>query len=143
MSAVSSVMTDIADTWAALTPPDRTEDSYQELDIRRSFAGNRAFYFDPPERGEPVGEAANVATLVEWMIVARLRLDEAGRSRADMARVCADEANLLMRAVDLRTSWTSPLVWGVITDDVTFERLDDDRNDVEVTLNMRALCAEE
>jgi hypothetical protein len=103
-------MSQISTTWEALTPPDRTTITYHELDGRGRSAGtsgDRGFWFDLPQRSEPILEAGPASSLVSWELEVVLRLSQAGRTRSAMADAVANESTLLARAIEKTSSWPS------------------------------------
>lgn len=141
---IVALMTQIADDWEAVTPPDRTTITYHECDGNSLLAGNagdRAFAFGLPERGDPVGERGPDMTQVRWQIPITVRFGGSGRSLAARADAVANEINLLMRAIELRSVWPSGVL-EVITGAAVPREIDIDTGDVAYETTVTALVEE-
>ena len=123
-SPVTTLMSTIATTWAALTPPDRTTIAYRELTGHRAHdgtSGDRSFRWRLPQRTETIAERGPDASEVEWALVAELRITAAGRGSAALADAVANETNLLARALEKLSNYGAATILEVTLDGVSAE----------------------
>lgn len=142
-SPVILVRQQIADTWEALTPPDRSAVTYHAVESRRKLtgdAGDRGFFLHLPRRGEPIAEAGITASQVPWTIAAELRLSQSGRSIDDLCDASTNESNLLARAIEKTSSWPANTI-AVITHAVESTH-DEESGDVIVTFEIEVQTSE-
>lgn len=141
--SISSVISTVKDTWEALTPPDRTDVPYRQLDgrnPRRGTSGHRKFMFEPPVQTTPLMEHGGGGVLVEWSLVYQVRFDGAGLDMAEHFEAVGTELNLLARTLDAIETWPEG-VWSVITKDTAIAEIEEGGDAVgQVTLS--CLCAE-
>lgn len=142
-SPVVAFMGQVVTDWEALTPPTRATITYHSLDNKRrlaSTAGDRGFAFDLPIRNAVIAEAGAAETQVEWLVNANLRLSQGPFSAYELASAVANESNLLLRAIEIRSSWPAGVL-EVITEPTEPER-DPDKGDALIKFTFRVLCAE-
>lgn len=139
-----ALMTQIADDWEALTPPDRTSVVYHESDARAMLtgsAGDRGFVFGLATRVVPSGEFGAALTQVTWTFDIMVRFSGSGRSMSARSDAVAREINLLCRSIETRASWPAGVL-AVITRDAVPDSADGELGDVIYTLGISALCEE-
>jgi len=142
-SPVVSAMSDITTLWEAASPPDNTEVTYHEVESHEALdgaSGDRAFYFEDPERLEPFGQSGADITQVDWLLRPVLRLSRYGRSMISMRGAIANESNLLARQIEANGSWTAGIL-SVITEGTEIER-DEESGDAMIFFNIRVGCTE-
>lgn len=104
-AVVNSVIDRIETLWEAATPPDDTGTTYHRYEGKydpEGTASDRAFWFEIEGTGV-TGQGGTGTTEREWSVEAFLRLTEAGRNMKTMQVAIADEANLLLRAIEKDT----------------------------------------
>lgn len=102
---VVDTMEAIAELWAGLTPPDRSDLTYHHLD-ENEVDLERGFRFGLPIRSTAASIAADrTKTGVEWVVAAEFHLARTGRGFFDFARAVANETSQLARAVEAVNQW--------------------------------------
>jgi len=142
-SPLVTVQSALETEWEALTPPDRTAITYRHTegqDTNKGFSGDRVFWFDVPSDGTATDERGAVMTEYVHAFVARVRLISAGYTQRTLFNRVANEAALLIRAVDKKSenTWGSGII-NVITDGYTTER---GKEEVILSINIRAFTQE-
>jgi hypothetical protein len=140
-SPIVGVMTQIATDWEALTPPDWTAITYEEateLEVLDGVVGDRRFSLRAV-RGNVIGQRGTALSQVEWSVFGSLRLSATGRGLDDLADAVANESNLLLRAIEKRTTWPAGAL-SVETLPVTEDPQDD--GDVLVAFEFACLVEE-
>jgi hypothetical protein len=135
-------MDQISSDWAALVPEDRVTIRYAELTGREAKAGvtgDRRFVWGPAQRLETV-QTTGDAELVEWSIVAAIRLSAAGRGRSAASQAAAHEISALAAVVVNRASWPSGVL--DIQERETSTEYDGTSGDAILTVAFTVLTAE-
>lgn len=137
---VNDAITQIAASWESVTPPDRPTILYREANNRQRSPGatstDRVFEFDFPQRSEPVGQQGPQLTTVEWLVTAYMTLSQGGRSARTGREAAANEANILMRTVEMINAWPVGVI-EVITNGVAIEREGGSKGDTLLTFQFR------
>lgn len=144
---VNNVIAQIAADWVATQPPDRTTTypyvyaSDETVDPNDQLS-HRCFWFEPSVRGEPLSETSD-SSLVPYECQAVLILDSDGFTPDEFREALANEAALLARAIEVRTTWPAG-TWEVITRKPDPPRLvDEGSTAVMVTFNIEVLVGED
>ena len=124
VSAIGLVST----TWAALTPPDRTSETYREDSSKKlgsDVSNHRMFAFGFPDGPDPDSEDGPGKTIAEWTFSAELFVSSAGRNQREAVEAYANETVLLRRAIDKLASYPAGVLDIQITEIRSEERGDD------------------
>lgn len=111
---LASVKTQIATDWEALTPPDRTDHLYHQVDGRLEPGWDRAFWFDHAHLLRPTGWTAG-ATTADWLLHIEIQFCAAERSLRDYTDATENCVTQLRRAINTRGTWAAG-VYGVQAD---------------------------
>lgn len=142
MSVISTWMAEATTVLEALTPNDRTQYTFREVDGRREPSGHRQFRWSQPQRG-PVSMMNASVSYVDWTVDLKVLIKAFGRGGPEEAAALADDTNQIARAFEARTqggNWTTTNR-GVLMDD--FVDLEDlDNGDTMATFTFQVQTAE-
>jgi hypothetical protein len=138
------VMAQVTEDWVSTSPPSRAHVTYHELgDRNEALSGgsaDRGFAWALPDRLEAVSEAGDGTSQVLWALEAQLRLARSGRTQRDLADAVALEQALLLRTVEMRSTWPAGVL-AVETGDAVTD-VDETSGDALVSLTLTALVEE-
>lgn len=144
-SPLTLVRDQIAETWEALTPPDRTTVLYRQVTGRSNRRGatssDRTFRFLLPVREEPVGQFGPSVTHVRWTLRAEVTLSQGGRSTTSLFDASANESNLLARSIEMTSTWPTNVI-GVVQGSVEITEDPESEGDVILQFEWSVTTAE-
>ena len=109
MAQLSTWLTEASTVIQAITPLDRPQYRFREVQSRRDVQGHREFRWARPLRGNP--ELMNAsASFPEWSVDLEVLIKSFGRGGPQEVAAIANDTDLIARAIERRTqggSWTS------------------------------------